>query len=154
MDLHKNKRKIPFVHGMTSVYMQSHHRLAEMDGRGGHLGKRPRTTVPQHHPKWWKKRARIESRFRVCFDVCLSIFLWSWGSFGSLVDFFLHLNGMISCWFHRFAALGSWVKVGYIGAIVDQLKGLRTALDVKMTVACCAEILLSTDITLGSTNWK
>ena len=103
--------------------------------------------------KIWKSRARIESRFRVC---------WSWGS---LVNFSLHLNGKITVaadftdllrlevgwkiWKlvhrrHCGSTSGLYrYKEDTKGILTWQGKVLAT-LHMQMTVACCAEILLLT----------
>ena len=137
-----------FFRGMTSVY------IAPSACRNGwkrwtFLGKRPRTTVPPHHPKKYEKTGE-ESRSRgfdsVWMCVCPFFFgveaveaVFRFISMARLAADFADLLHLEVGWklVHRRHCGSTY------GLSLWQGKALAT-LEMKMTVTCCAEILLLT----------
>ena len=85
---------IPFTNRMTSVY------IAPSACRNGwkrwtFFGKRPRTTVPQHHPKKYEKAGRGLGRVFESVGMCVCQLFLRVEAVWSVFRF--HLNGKIGC---------------------------------------------------------
>ena len=120
------------------------------------LVKRPRTTVPQHHPKKYEKtRGGVSRVFESVWMCVCQLFrrveaVWSVFRFISMVrlaaDFtdLLRLEVGWKIWklVHR-RHCGSTYQL-YVELILKWLGKVLATLEMKMTATCCAEILLLT----------